>query len=183
MEDIEKELEEKSIERTEIVAPSVETVVETVVETAVETAVEDVVAVKPKKVKKPRSEKQIAAFERAKQKRAENIALKKQQKEEYKNLYEEAKADRDKFRDDAQKFYSIEQSRKERLLESFPENLREKMSKLDSETLEQMKTEFTNKVPQVDNSGGGVSGGKSLEWSKLAPSERKKHFADIMRKK
>ena len=72
--------------------------------------------------------------------------------------------------------------RKERLLESFPENLRDKMSKLDSETLEEMKTEFTNKVPQVDNSGGGVSGGKSLEWSKLPPNERKKHFADIMRK-
>jgi len=123
---------------------------------------------------------------------AENVKLKSQikdrevaeaeQKEEYKSLYEEAKADRDNFKADAEKFYSIEQSRKERLLESFPENLREKMSKLDSETLEQMKTEFTNKVPQVDNSGGGVSGGKSLEWSKLAPSERKKHFADIMRK-
>lgn len=103
-------------------------------------------------------------------------------REDWRNLYEEAKSDRDKFKDDAEKFYSIEQSRKERLLESFPESLREKMSKLDSETLEQMKTEFTNKVPQVDNSGGGVSGGKSLEWSKLAPSERKKHFADIMRK-
>jgi len=106
-----------------------------------------------------------------------------EEREEYKTLYESAKSDRDKFKDDAEKFYSIEQSRKERLLESFPENLREKMSKLDSETLEQMKTEFTNKVPQVDNSGGGVSGGKSLEWSKLAPSERKKHFADIMRSK
>ena len=45
-----------------------------------------------------------------------------------------------------------------------------------------MKTELTNKVPQVDNSGGGVSGGKPLEWSKLQPKERKKHFADIMRK-
>ena len=56
------------------------------------------------------------------------------------------------------------------------------MSKLDSETLEQMKTEFTNKVPQVDNSDGGVSGGKPMEWSKLAPADRKKHFADIMRK-
>ena len=124
---------------------------------------------------------------------AENMELKSkikdreiaeaEQKEEYKNLYEEAKADRDKFRDDAQKFYSIEQSRKERLLESFPENLREKMSKLDSETLEQMKTEFTNKIPQVDNSGGGVSGGKVLEWKNLSASDRKKNFADIMRKK
>jgi hypothetical protein len=105
-----------------------------------------------------------------------------EEREEYKTLYEEAKQDRDSFKADAEKFYSIEQSRKERLLESFPENLREKMSKLDSETLEQMKNEFTNKVPQVDNSDGGVSGGKSMEWSKLAPSERKKHFADIMRK-
>ena len=124
---------------------------------------------------------------------AENMELKSkikdreiaeaEQKEEYKNLYEEAKADRDKFRDDAQKFYSIEQSRKERLLESFPESLREKMSKLDSETLEQMKTEFTNKIPQVDNSGGGVSGGKVLEWKNLSDSDRKRNFADIMRKK
>ena len=123
---------------------------------------------------------------------AENMELKSQiknrevaeaeQKEEYKSLYEEAKTDRDNFKADAEKFYSIEQARKERLLESFPENLREKISKLDSETLEEMKTELTNKVPQVDNSGGGVSGGKSLEWSKLPPSERKKHFADIMRK-
>ena len=124
---------------------------------------------------------------------AENMELKSkikdreiaeaEQKEEYKNLYEEAKADRDKFRDDAQKFYSIEQSRKERLLESFPEKLREKMSKLDSETLEQMKTEFTNKIPQVDNSGGGVSGGKVLDWKNLSDSDRKRNFADIMRKK
>ena len=105
-----------------------------------------------------------------------------EEREEYKSLYESAKSDRDKFKDDAEKFYSIEQSRKERLLESFPENLREKMSKLDSETLEQMKTEFTNKVPPVDNSDGGVSSGKPMEWSKLAPAERKKHFADIMRK-
>jgi len=106
-----------------------------------------------------------------------------EEREDWRNLYEDAKTDRDKFKDDAQKFYSIEQSRKERLLESFPENLRDKMSKLDSETLEQMKTEFTNKVPQVDNSGGGVSGGKVLEWKNLSAVDRKKNFADIMRKK
>ena len=105
-----------------------------------------------------------------------------EEREDWKNLYEEAKTDRDKFKDDAERFYSIEKSRVDRLLESVPESLRGKLSKLDSETLEEMKTEFTNKVPQVDNSGGGVSGGKTMEWSKLAPSERKKHFADIMRK-
>ena len=74
-----------------------------------------------------------------------------EEREEYRSLYEEAKTDRDNFKADAEKFYSIEKSRKDRLLESFPENLREKISKLDSETLEEMKTELTNKVPQVDN--------------------------------
>ena len=125
-------------------------------------------------------ESKVKAMETDAKAKVESEAV---EREEFKELYEAAKVERDKYASDAEKYYSIEESRKSRLLESFPENLREKMSKLDSETLEQMKTEFTNKVPQVDNSGGGVSGGKSLEWSKLAPSERKKHFADIMRNK
>ena len=106
------------------------------------------------------------------------------EREEYKELYESAKIERDKFASDAEKYYSIEKSRKDRLLESFPEELRPKLGVLDSETLEQMKTEFNNdKVPRVDDTGGGVSGGKPLEWSKLPPADRKKHFADIMRGK
>tara|TARA_R100000734_G_scaffold16919_1_gene13086 strand:- start:138 stop:674 length:537 start_codon:yes stop_codon:yes gene_type:complete len=106
-----------------------------------------------------------------------------EEKEDWRNLYEETKSERDKFQADAKKFQAIEQSRKERLLESFPENLREKMSALDSDTLEQMKTEFNNKVPQTDNSGGGVSGGKVLRWKDLSPEDRRKNFADIMRRK
>tara|TARA_Y100000004_G_scaffold84464_1_gene94795 strand:+ start:883 stop:1416 length:534 start_codon:yes stop_codon:yes gene_type:complete len=106
-----------------------------------------------------------------------------EEKEDWRNLYEETKAERDKFKQDAEKFQSIEHSRKERLLESFPENLRDKMKALDSDTLEQMKTEFNNKVPQVDNSGGGVSGGKVLSWKEMTPSERRKNFADFMRPK
>ncbi len=106
-----------------------------------------------------------------------------EEREDWRNLYEEAKADRDKFKSDAEKFYSIEQSRKERLLESFPEKLREKLINLDSETLEQMKDEFTTKVPKVDASGGGVSGGKVLDWKNLSTSDRKKYFADIVRSK
>ena len=106
-----------------------------------------------------------------------------EEKEDWRNLYEETKSERDKFQADAKKFQAIEQSRKERLLESFPENLREKMSALDSDTLEQMKTEFNNKVPQTDNSGGGVSGGKVLKWKDLTPDQRRKNFADLVRGK
>ena len=106
-----------------------------------------------------------------------------EEKEDWRNLYEETKSERDRFKQDAEKFQAIESSRKERLLGDFPENLRNKLSTLDSETLEQMKTEFSTKVPQVDNSGGGVSGGKVLDWKNLSPTERKKNFADIMRGK
>ena len=69
MEHIEDELEAKSIERLDDDESSTITVEEPKVE-------------EPKKAKKKRSDKQIAAFEKAKIKRAENIALKKKQKEE-----------------------------------------------------------------------------------------------------
>tara|TARA_R110001606_G_scaffold119810_1_gene251225 strand:+ start:2699 stop:3346 length:648 start_codon:yes stop_codon:yes gene_type:complete len=100
MEDIEQELEAKSIERDviEIASghypeepePEPEPVSEA--EKPVQQGREKLPsAEKPKKVKKPRSEKQIAAFERAKQKRAENILLKKKQKEEAKIQKKELK--------------------------------------------------------------------------------------------
>ena len=80
MEDIEKELEEKTIERDVVEIKEVEPEPEP-----------EPVAEPPKKVKKPRSQKQIEAFERAKKKRAENIALKKKQKEEEKAQKKELK--------------------------------------------------------------------------------------------
>ena len=104
-----------------------------------------------------------------------------EEKEDWRNLYEETKSERDRFKQDAEKFQAIESSRKERLLQDFPEGLRDKLSTLDSETLEQMKTELNNKVPQVDNSGGGVSGGKVPSWKDMTPKDRRKNFADIMR--
>jgi len=74
MEDIEKELESKSIERDEV-------------------QIQEVVEEQPvKRTKKTRSAAQIAAFEKAKQKRAESIALKKKQKEEEKTIIKEEKA-------------------------------------------------------------------------------------------
>jgi glutamate synthase domain-containing protein 2 len=123
-------------------------------------------------------EKQLSNLQAQQKTEAEEKMAEKQQ---YKELYETTKVERDQFAKDAESFKAIEQARKERILEEYPEELRSKLSKLDSDTLEQMKTEFSKQVPSVDNSGGGVSGGKQLEWSKISPSERKSHFADIMR--
>ena len=80
MENIEEQLEEKSIEReveieiNEVEPPTAPEVTET----------EPVVEPTVKKTKKVRSEKQIAAFEKARLKRAEGIANRKKLKEEQK---------------------------------------------------------------------------------------------------
>ena len=75
MEDIEQELEAKSIER--------EVEIKEVVTEEPQPEPEPVVD-PPKKTKRVRSEKQIAAFEKARLKRAEGIANRKKLKEEQK---------------------------------------------------------------------------------------------------
>ena len=81
-EDIEKELEEKTIERDQVEIKEVSSVSEDVEPQAVALQGEPQPQAPVKKVKKPRSEKQIAAFEKARIKRAEGIANRKKQKEE-----------------------------------------------------------------------------------------------------
>tara|TARA_R110000796_G_scaffold54971_3_gene128347 strand:- start:862 stop:1473 length:612 start_codon:yes stop_codon:yes gene_type:complete len=83
MDDIEKELEAKSIERD--TNPEVDLEITEVPE------VLEVLEPPVKKVKKARSEKQIAAFEKARLKRAEGIALRKQEKQDNKELKKELK--------------------------------------------------------------------------------------------
>jgi len=102
MEDIEKELEEKSIERSvdvfdngvliidkeEEPAPEPELVIEPVDEIKEETPKQVEVVKKSKKV---RSQKQIEAFEKARKKRAEILAEKKKNKEAEKEQKKEEK--------------------------------------------------------------------------------------------
>ena len=93
MEDIEpevlEELAAKAIERDSVEIKEVEP--EPVTEAVTEAVTEPVIEPKPVKVKKPRSEKQKAAFEKARLKRAEGIASRKKQKEEDKVKKKELK--------------------------------------------------------------------------------------------
>ena len=96
MEDIEKELEEKSIER-DVQVQITELEPEVIEEAPIPEAVQAPAPVK--KVKKARSEKQIAAFEKARLKRAEGIASRKKDKEEQKELKKEVKKQEKKLQD------------------------------------------------------------------------------------
>lgn len=113
VEDIEKELEEKSIERD---LTGIE-----VVEAEVASAPANITSGTPraeeeskpvKKTKRVRSEKQIAAFEKARLKRAEGIAARKKEKEEIKEQKKLQKQEEKKvkFKPEIESVISKEQS-------------------------------------------------------------------------
>jgi hypothetical protein len=98
MEDIEQELEQKSIEREPKTPESRSVEIQEVVEPepepepqGVPSAVVEPVVEPPKKTKRARSQKQIEAFEKARLKRAEGIAARKKLKEEAKLQKKEEK--------------------------------------------------------------------------------------------
>ena len=81
-EEINEELENKEVERVKLEVSDVSTDGDTLAqEQSDKDFNESFEAPKPKKTKKVRTQKQIEAFEKARKKRAENIALKKTQKE------------------------------------------------------------------------------------------------------
>ena len=93
MDDIEKELEAKSIERDTNPEVDLEITEVPLGQGSTGEVLEVLEPPEPpvKKVKKARSEKQIAAFEKARLKRAEGIALRKQEKQDNKELKKELK--------------------------------------------------------------------------------------------
>lgn len=113
VEDIEKELEEKSIERdlTGIEVVEAEVAANITSGTPHEVGAEE--ESKPvKKTKRVRSEKQIAAFEKARLKRAEGIAARKKEKEEIKEQKKLQKQEEKKvkFKPEIESVISKEQS-------------------------------------------------------------------------
>ena len=93
MDDIEKELEAKSIERDTNPEVDLEITEVPLGQGFTGEVLEVLEPPEPpvKKVKKARSEKQIAAFEKARLKRAEGIALRKKEKQDNKELKKELK--------------------------------------------------------------------------------------------
>lgn len=110
VEDIEKELEEKSIERDLTGIEVVEAEVAANITSGTPRAEEESKPVK--KTKRVRSEKQIAAFEKARLKRAEGIAARKKEKEEIKEQKKLQKQEEKKvkFKPEIESVISKEQS-------------------------------------------------------------------------
>ena len=97
------------------------------------------------------AETRLADYEKAKS-QAEEDRLK--EKEEFKTLYEKASSDIEGLTANADKWSKYEESKRETLLETHPEDEREALSKLDLETLEYV----TNKINLNKNNAPEVIG-------------------------
>ena len=132
--------------------------------------------------------------ERAQGAEAENAELKKKlaqqeegklkEKEEFKTLYEQASSKVESLTSNADKWAKYEETRRASLLESHPEDDREKLSNLDLDTLEYV----TNKINNTKANAPEVAGNPRKEyktppkdWTKLSQQELRENWDDIVK--
>ena len=112
---------------------------------------------------------------------AEEDKLKK--KEEFKTLYEQASSKIEGLTANAEKWTKYEETKRASLLESHPEEDRERLSGLDLDTLEYI----TNKINNVKPNAPEVAGNPrkdytptNVDWTKMDAKERREKWDDII---
>ena len=126
------------------------------------------------------AETRLAKLEKSLAK-AEEVKLK--EKEDFKALYEKASSDIDSLTANADKWNKYEEIRRGSLLEKHPEEDREKLSKLDLDTLEYV----TSKVSSVKTNAPEAAGNPrkdyvdyNVDWTKMDAKERRAKWDDII---
>ena len=117
-------------------------------------------------------EKKLASAEEAKLK----------EKEDFKALYEKVSSDNESLTANAQKWNKYEDNRRNNLLESVPEEERERLAALDLDTLEYVTNKVTSSKPNAPEVVGKPRGHKELpkDWTKLSSDELKENWDDIV---
>jgi hypothetical protein len=127
------------------------------------------------------AEARLADYEK-KFKEQEEVKLK--EKEDFKALYEKVSSENSSLTANAEKWAKYEETRRTSLLERHPEDDREKLSKLDLDTLEYV----TNKINNTKANAPEVAGNPRKDykqppkdWTKLSPQERRENWDDIVK--
>ena len=117
-------------------------------------------------------EKKLASAEEAKLK----------EKEDFKALYEKVSSDNESLTETAQKWNKYEENRRNTLLESAPEEERERLAGLDLDTLEYETGKITSSKPNAPEVAGNPRGYKELpkDWTKLSSEELRENWSDIV---
>tara|TARA_Y100001973_G_scaffold106817_1_gene188322 strand:+ start:4123 stop:4653 length:531 start_codon:yes stop_codon:yes gene_type:complete len=103
------------------------------------------------------------------------------EKEDFKALYEKVSSENELLTSTAKKWEKYELNRRSSLLESVPEEERERLGKLDLDTLEFV----TNKISNVKTNPPEVAGNprgnpKVKDFTKMSDSEKRENWDDIV---
>ena len=112
---------------------------------------------------------------------AEETKLK--EKEDFKALYEKVSSENESLSTTAQKWNKYEENRRNTLLESAPEEERERLAGLDLDTLEYVTNKInSSKANAPEVAGNPRSDHKQIteDWTKMDERERRKNWDNIV---
>ena len=127
------------------------------------------------------AEARLAKLEKSLAK-AEESKLK--EKEEFKTLYEQASSKVESLTTNAEKWAKYEEAKRASLLESHPEEDRERLSGLDLDTLEYVTNKInTTKVNAPEVAGNPRKDYKTppKDWTKLSAQEKRENWDNIVK--
>ena len=112
--------------------------------------------------------------------KAEEAKLK--EKEDFKSLYEKVSSDNESLTANAQKWNKYEDNRRNALLESVPEEERERLAALDLDTLEYVTNKVTSSKPNAPQVAGNPRGRVDLpkNWTTMSPAELRENWDGII---
>ena len=112
---------------------------------------------------------------------AEETKLK--EKEDFKALYEKVSSENESLNTTAQKWNKYEENRRNTLLESAPEEKRERLASLDLDTLEYVTNEINSTKSNAPEVAGNPRGHKEVtkDWTTLPPDELRENWDDIVK--
>ena len=111
---------------------------------------------------------------------AEETKLK--EKEDFKTLYEKVSSDNESLSETAQKWNKYEENRRNTLLESAPEEERERLAGLDLDTLEYVTGKITSSKSNAPEVAGNPRGYKELpkDWTKMSDEDLRNNWGDVI---
>ena len=132
-----------------------------------------------------RSQEAESRLEQLEKKLASAEEAKLKEKEDFRALYEKVSSENESLSANAQKWNKYEDNRRNTLLESAPEEERERLAGLDLDTLEYVTSKINNQKPSNAEHIPGRTRNIEINkpWSKMNEEEKRAYYAQASAKK
>ena len=129
-----------------------------------------------------RSQDAESRLEQLEKKLANAEEAKLKEKEDFKTLYEKVSSENESLNTTAQKWNKYEENRRNTLLESAPEEERERLASLDLDTLEYVTDKISNEKPNMPEVVGRTRNVQPQKpYAQMTEDERRANWGDIVK--